>query len=236
MASEQYGFVFAISYILIFSMLVSTIPAGLNGEGTTPESIGNISPSLTGDFTDHVNWTKAAYVGTPIAIYDYDLNDLHWSALYAVTGYFYIGAKDYVGGLFWLGGYWYCDFQSKDGMNRGTSLTFANIQNDADDGTAKYSMLFHANGKSAGTFLVGWNITAYENVTDAWTAGEVAFVHGVGFENSATNNLGALLVGLLTLSIPNVPTMIAVPLILPLWASVVYVLWFIVKSMIPFLS
>lgn len=234
MASEQYGFTFSVIFIIIFAAVLGSIPAGLNGEGSTPESVGNISPSLLGDYSDHANWTTSSYVGTPIGLHDYDLNSLHWSAIHTVTGYFYIGAKDYIGGVLWLGGYWYCDFQSPSGINRGTALTLANIDADAEDGSVTYTMLYHANGKSAGGFVIAWNTTTYTTAAFAWGNSSLYFLHGIGFAEKATNNIGALVVGLLTLSIPNVPVMIGLLMAVPIWACIFYVLWYIIKEMIPF--
>ena len=224
MSSEQYGFVVAVVFLLIFSAMVSTMPAGLSGSSGTPQEIGNISPSLTGDFTSKAWWKKSNYTGSPIASWSYDLNDLHWSTFHSATGYFYVAAKDYIGGVLWLGGYWYCDFQAPDGTNRGSTLTLSQIDADSNEGSVSYSMMFHANGKSAGTFVVGWNASVYSSASDAWTAGAITFVHGVGFNDKSTNNIGALIVGLLTFSVPDIPVLVGLFLGAALWANIFFVL------------
>lgn len=235
MASEQYGFVFSVTFIIIMSAVLLACPTGLSGSGDEPEEIGNISPSLLGDYTNVVNWSKASYSGTPIAYFNYDLNSLHWSAMHTATGYFYVAAKDYIGGIIWLGGYWYCDFQAPDGTNRGSALTLDEIDADSSEGSVTYTMMYHANGKSAGGFIVGWDSDTYSSASDAWDAGEISLLHGVGFAETATNNIGALIVGLLTFSLPDVPVLLGLLIGTPMWACIFFILWFIIKEMIPFL-
>ena len=80
-----------------------------------------------------------------------------------------------------------------------------------------------------------YNTTTYATASLAWDADALYFLHGVGIESTATNDIGALIISLLLLQLPEVPPLIAVFLAVPIWACIVYVLWFIIKEMIPFL-
>jgi hypothetical protein len=95
-------------------------------------------------------------------------------------------------------------------------------------------MILDVSGNSAGFLVAYWNTTTYSTAVLAWNADELYFIHGIGIDTSATANIGALLVGLLTLSIPEVPVLVNVFLAVPVWACIIYVLWYVVKEMIPF--
>jgi len=49
-------------------------------------------------------------------------------------------------------------------------------------------------------------------------------------------DIGSLLLALLFFQLPDVPVLVNIFLVLPAWASIIYIVWFIVISMIPFLG
>lgn len=227
MASEMRGFVFCITFILIFSGLLSTIPTGLQGAGNTPSDLIPVDPSILTEFTDGENYTRAAFSGV-ILIYEYVLGGKTWLCSTDETAFML--ASKVLFWILWLGQLDYVNFG-----DRGDTLTFAEIDEDADDGRAKYTLQHVDSGQSAGGFIAYWNTTTYDNSTHAWDNDKLYLLHGVGLENTATTDIGSLLVGLLLLQLPEIPTLVNLLLAVPLWASIVYVLWFIIKEMIPFL-
>ena len=225
------GFIFCVLYILIFSALLSAIPADLQGQGETPETIIPIDPSLITGFADSESYTKANFTGTS---YEYDdFNARDWIALCDGTT-FYLSTKKLILGLIWLGGLDICSFSTPD-TNRGDALLLTEITADADEGAVRYTVEF-ASGDTAGYLVCYWNTTAYATATLAWNAEKLYFIHGVGFDDLASNNIGALLVSVLTLQLPEVPAILGVLLGGPLWVCIIYVLWYVITSMIPFVG
>jgi hypothetical protein len=137
-------------------------------------------------------------------------------------------------GVAWFGAFDYCTFKAPSGIDRGTQLYFDAIDADAEDGTVRYSLTFTESGDSAGSLVVYWNMTKYSNVTEAWANDEAYLIHGIGFQESATTNIGALIISLLFLQLPDVPVLINLFIAVPVWACIVFVIWYIVKEMIPF--
>ena len=233
--SEMRGFVFSVVFLLVFGALLSSIPAGLQGPGEEPDTIIPVDPSLITGFADTNNWTPASYSGTGgIKVYDYDdLGGHNWRSLTDDDTSLTLGAKVYFV-FFWFGAIDACKFEAPSGQDRGTTLTFAAIDADAENGTVRYSLTFTDSGDTAGSLVVYWNSTAYSSVNDAWDNDEVYLLHGVGFDTSATANIGFLLVSLLFLQLPEVPPLINILLAAPIWACIIFVLWYVIKEMIPF--
>lgn len=231
MSSEQRGFVFGLAFIIIFSTLLATVPVGLQGQGDTPDMVTPLDPSIVSGFSAIENYTKAAYSSGQ---YGYSLAGRDWVATHNGVVELGLFAKVLIVGIFWLGHRDQCKFISSDGINRGTALSLTEIDDDDDDGTHRYSIEYDDIGGSAGSLVVYWNITEYPSINHAWTNDSLYLVHGVGFENTATNNIGSLLVSLLLLQLPEVPLLVNILLVVPLWASIIYILWYVIKEMIPF--
>jgi len=231
MGSEQRTFVFSIVFITLFSVLVATIPLGLRGQGETPDMITPVDPNTVAGFSASEEFMKGNF--TEYGTYDYVLNTKNWYCTNIGSG-FALGAKILLFGFLWLGGLESVKFVS-DSDDRGETLTFTEIDTDAEDGFASYSMLFVDNGNAAGTFIIYWDITAYDDSYSAWFADALYCIHGVGLESSAVIDIGSLLLALLTLQLPNVPLLINILIVVPIWAGIVFILWYIIKEMIPFL-
>ena len=238
MSDEQYGFVFAVTFIVIFATLLSTIPVGLQGQGETPDIFIPVDPSIISGWSDYADYQKSDFNDMG-AYFDYTyvaLAGRDWIVVHfpATTG-FQLGAKILYGGFLWLGTMDSVKFTSTEGVDRENVLTFAEIDTDADEGVIKYNLHYYANGASAGGFVVYWNTTTYGNSSsDAWDANGLFLVHGVGFADTATSDIGSLVISLLLLQLPDVPLLVNILLVTPIWACIIFVLWFIIKEMIPF--
>ena len=235
MASDEMGgFVFSIIFIIVFSTLLSSIPVGLQGIGASPDTVIPVNPSLVTDFVNGEDFTRTDFSTGPPYSYLYVLGGRSWICYTVDNIDFYLSAKILIGGILWLGGLDDCKFISSEGEDRGTSINFTEIDSDADDGTIRYSLKYIDTGNDAGGFVFYWNTTTYSDSSDAWDADALYFLHGVGFDASATANIGALIVSLLFLQLPNVPVLVNMFLAVPIWACIVFVLWFVIKEMIPF--
>ena len=227
---EMGGFVFSLIFIIVFSTLLSSIPAGLQGTGASPDMVIPVDPSLITGFSETENWTRAAY---SLGVYEYQQGNREW-----ITGHndieIVLIAKVKVLGFFWFGAVDECKFISSDGVDRGTELSLTEMDTDDTDGAHRYDLRFTVNGDSAGKLVVYWNVTAYPDINDAWLAGDLQLLHGMGIEDTATANIGALIVSLLLIQLPDVPVLVNMFLAVPIWACIVFVLWFIIKEMIPF--
>jgi hypothetical protein len=234
---EMRGFVFAVVFIVLFGTLLASVPAGLQGPNADPDTIIPIDPNVLTGFAETEEWYRSdySYYGYGIYYYDYDaFGGLDWRTTTDNETFLTLGSKETLW-IFWFGGIDACEFEAPSGLDRGTQLDFDEIDADDEEGLATYSMSFTESGNTAGSLIVYWNNTAYPSISDAWTANNVTLLHGVGFADTATTNIGALIISLLFLQLPDVPVLINVFLAVPVWACIVFVLWFIVKEMIPFL-
>ena len=233
---EMRGFVFAVVFIIVFSTLLSSVPAGLHGPNEEIDTIIPVDPNILTGFSETENYTPLAYSLYGYGIYYYDYDDFggfNWRTTTDHDTFLRLGMKVYVW-IFWFGGIDYCKFKAPSGIDRGPQLDFDEIDADAEEGLVTYSLLFSDSGNSAGSLIVYWNETDYSSVNTAWDNDEVYLLHGVGFDTTATTNIGALIVSLLFLQLPDVPVLINVFLAVPIWACIVFVIWFIIKEMIPF--
>ena len=234
--SEQRTFVFCVTYIIIFSALVGSIPVDFQGQGSTVDDVTPVNPSLLSDFAETEEYDKTDFTGTPVIRFVYDLPDVSgttFECLYT-SNTFLLGAHSLFLGV-WLGGYSWINFISGNGTNYGLSVSFTNIVNDATDGVVRYNLQYVDSGLSAGGFVFYWNTTTYSNdPSDAWDNDELFLLHGVGF--TANTDITSLLFSLMLLQMPEVPTLVNVILVTPTWAALIYVAWFIIKSMIPLLG
>jgi len=228
---EYRGFIFAITFIIFFAGLVVAIPLGLEGQGQDPDIATPLDAGIIFGFEDFEEWNMtylSAYSG-----YQYDFNLRGWLFSY-YAGTIQLGAKIVYGGFLWLGQLDSCEFISPAGSNRGAVLSYVEIDEDADNGTVNYNLLYLANGADAGGFVVYWNVTEHESVYDALVADEVSFLHGVGIASTAPIDITSLLVGLLLLQLPDCPPLINLLLATPIYAAVVFLIWFIIKESMPF--
>ena len=229
--SEQRTFVFAVSFIIIFSALLATIPIGLHGLGSDPENLTPLESDLIYGFSASANYMRPNFT---TSIYEYDLNSLTWRCHYAGSS-FALAIKQLIFGFLWLGGLDYVYFFDVNNTNLGLTLSMNEIGNTSIDGFATYALQDGASGNSAGTWIIYWNNTAYPNdPTSAWLADELYITHGIGFETTAVIDTGTLLLQLLTLQLPNVPFLVNILLVTPIWACVIYLIWYIIKETMPF--
>lgn len=232
---EMRGFVFSVIFIVIFGTLLASVPAGLQGPNEDVATVIPIDPSLLAGFAESVNYTASAYSGSPpLYFYDYTFGNRDWRTYTDNETMITLAAKVKFLGLLWFGGLDACTFIAPSGLNRGTQLDFDEIDTDADEGEVRYSLTLSDSGDSAGGLVIYWNSTEYSNCSLAWGNDDAYLIHGIGFQESATTNIGALIISLLFLQLPDVPVLINVFIAVPVWACIIFVLWYIIKEMIPF--
>ena len=233
--SEQRTFVFAVTFIIIFSALIASIPVDFQGVEGTVNTVIPVNPNLLSDFADAVEWIGETgdFGGVTGTYYMYDLpvGGPTYECVF-ITDSFYVGVHTLFIGL-WLGGYSWNEFTSDNGTNYGTSVSFTDLDNDADDGAVRYTLQDENSGISAGGFVVWWNTTTYTGSSDAWDNDKLYFLHGIGI--TGNTDIATLLISLLFLQLPEVPTLVNLLIVVPIWASIIFVLWFIIKEMIPLL-
>ena len=237
MANEQRSFVFALVFILLFSGLTIAIPIDLQGEGDTPNELESFNPSLAFGWEDSENWQKdncSSHGIIPDYDYEYTLNTKDWK-WYTLAGasIFSLSQKVYFFGI-WLGETLSCDFISETGINRGHVLDWSYVNIDDSNGTAIYSLSLSGSGQSVGDLVIFWNTSLYADPSDAWDNDVLYFAHGVGFVDTATVDATSLLVGILTLQLPDCPPLVTLIIASPLYACVIYLIWFIIKESLPF--
>lgn len=234
--SEHRSFVFAVTFIVIFSLLVSTMPADFQGPAEAGENLTPVDPTLVFGFATTKSYCKDNFTGSPLT-YAYNLNSRDWLAFADNTlSTFSLGAKVYVGPL-WLGGFQIVQFINANGTNRGTSLTATEINTDDDDGQVKYDLIFEDNGNSAGGLIIYWNTTEHASAVDAWSELDSTLclwmMHGTGLQDNSIDAV-SLLFQLVTFNLPDVPLLINGLLVTPLVAAIAFVIWYIIKESMPF--
>lgn len=236
MASEQKSFIFAIVFIIVFSGLLVSMPAGLLGFGGSATELLPVNPNLLTDFSETENWTRTSFSleGTTY-YYNYALGGYSWYCTYSANT-FTISRKILWIGFIWLGALENCEFFLENGTTRGTTLTMAEIEGDAEDGAIRYDCEFTESGNTAGGFIFYWNSTAYPDPADAWTADELNLLHGMGIDATAAGNIFSLLIALLFLQLPEVPVLVNLLLVTPIWACIIYLIWFVIVNSLPFLG
>ena len=234
--TEMGGFIFAVVFLFLFPMMLSTIPADFQGIAGSPEVVTPLDPALLVGFEYAENWTESYYYEQMVGYYDYGQGGYLWRSTfgYVADDYFSHYRKITVLGV-WLGGFRTATFYCANDTNRGTSISFAEINGDAEDGFVRYDMIL-GNGDSAGALVFGWNNTLYPDCEDAWDNDALVLVHGMGIDATQSLNIGDLLLGLLFWQIPDVPFMLQAMIVGPLYADIAYIVWFIVINMIPFLG
>ena len=227
--TEMRGFVFAVSFLLISSAILGSAPAGLITPSYDNPSLVGLDPALVTGFSSYTQYTKSNYTlvaGTYIE--SYLLGGWDWYTVSDNTNYM-LGVKQYIW-IIWVSTDT-CEFTTEKGIPRGTELTFTEITADAENGTVRYSAI-HSQGSSS--VLFWWNTTDYATAASAWAGDELYITHGVGVNDEAPVQVLSLLLGMLTFSLPDVPFLIQLMLSTPIFASVIYLIWFLVKEVIPF--
>jgi hypothetical protein len=207
------------------------MPAGLQGEGGTASELLPVDPNLLTDFSATATWDKTDYTNH---FYAYDLGGYHW-----LTGdagdLITVNRKVLWAGLLWFGAVENALFVLENGTSRGTSLSMEEIAGDATDGAVRYDLEYSTSGNTAGGFVAYWNTTAYADPEDAWDNNVLYLLHGMGIDTTAAGNIFALLVALLFLQLPDVPVLVNLLIATPIWACIIYLIWYVVKESLPFL-
>ena len=229
---EQGTFIFALVFIVFFSTLLTTMPIDLQGLGGTGAEITPLSPSAVYDYssTEYFNTTEFTPFLT-LLTYEYTLNSRDWVCSTDNETSFDLNAKIYWLGL-WFGQLDTIRFISQSGIDRSLSISFDEMEIDATNGIATYSLIYAENGNSAGDFIFYWNSTLYSDPNDAWDNDVLYFLHGMGID--ANTDVISLLVGLLFLQLPECPILINALIATPIWACVIFLIWFIIKESLPF--
>jgi hypothetical protein len=192
-----------------------------------------VDPNTLAGFSDTEEFMQDNF--TEYGTYEYVFNSKTWYSTNQGSG-FTLGTKVFIFGFLWFGAIDSVKFISSEGVDRGETLLFIEIDEDAEEGTASYEMIFVDSGNAAGTFILYWNSTAYTKSSSAWVTDTLYCLHGVGLESTAVIDIGSLLLDLLTLQLPDVPLLVNIIIVVPVWAGIVYILWYIIKEMIPFLG
>jgi hypothetical protein len=230
--AEMKTFVFAVVFIVLFSTLIISIPTDLQGSGEEAPLITPIDPALLTDFAASEAFDTTDFVPyLTLLAYAYNLNSRDWICSTNGTA-FDLNAKVYFLGFVWLGQLEAVRFKTLEGDDRSLSITFDEMELDAEDGIARYTLMFSESGLSAGSFIVYWNTTTYATPALAWADDALYFLHGVGI--TANTNVISLLIALLLLQLPDCPILISILLATPMWASIGYLIWFIIKESLPF--
>jgi len=230
---EMRGFVFAVVFMIVFSALLSSVPTGLQGPEEALENITPVDPALLTDFTSYENWNRSDCTPPLYQLYEYTLDGRDW--IFTETGFFTLGAKQYLW-IFWLGGMDQVKFIASTGADRGNTLEFDEIAEDASNGSIRYSLIYETDGNSAGGFIVYWNTSLYSDPEDAWDNNKLVLIHGVGIDTGSGENILGILFALLLLQLPEVPVLVNLLLATPVWACIIYIIWFLIVNMIPFLG
>jgi predicted secreted protein len=229
--AEMKMFVFAVTFIVLFSTLFITIPTDLQGSEVTPNPIIPVNPNVVTDFSDSETFQKSDFIDSTYYWYADALGGYEFECMF-ITDSFYLAAKSKFFGI-WLGAMSTIIFKYENGTSDSGGLSFTEIEDNAVDGVVSFNLVFQDGGTSAGTFLFYWNTTTYgDDPSAAWTGDGLYLLHGVGI--TTNTDIVSLLLSLLFLQLPDCPILINVLLATPIWASIIFLFWFIIKETLPF--
>ena len=223
--AEMKNFAVVVSVLLIYSALLGTMPAGfMTATYETPE-LADIDPQLIVGFENYVTMNSTNFTAGGV---DYDFGGHGWTAqvINGIFSLFYrtqflIFIPVYTGTTL--------TFESFD---RGDFLTWETIYTDSEDGLARYTAKCP---QLTSGLVFTWNTTDYTYPWDAWGNGSLIIVHGVGANiANAPLDVLSLLLAMLTYSVADIPPLLQVLLNSPIYASVLFLVWFIIKEVIPF--
>lgn len=224
--AEMKTFAFVVSFLLIYSAFLSTVPPGLLVDTYENPIIADVNPQLLVGFNESVQYNSTSYTGN---YYGYELGGYEWASWESVTSY-KMGVKAIVWAI-WVSTA-LNDFVNEEGENRGTELTFVEMQEDSDNGTVRYDAV---NRFVSSGVVFYWNTNDYTYAWEAWGNDSLQVIHGIGASAESPQNALSLVLGMLTFSIPGIPFLLQVLLSSPIYASILYLIWFFIKEVIPFL-
>ncbi len=222
--AEMRGFVVAVSFLLIYSTLLGTVPAGFLTVTYEPPTLSPIDPQLISGFDGFVMMNSTNFTAGGV---DYGFGGHLWTAIAADSTF----TLFYRQVIFFVIPVYTVNDMSFETFARGTSLTWITILEDSDNGTARYSAVcpFATSG-----LVFVWNVTDYVYPWEAWGNGSLTVVHGIGADAYAPQNALSLVLAMLTFSVPEIPVILQVLLNTPIYAMVAYLVWFLIKEVIPF--
>lgn len=229
-------FVFLVSLLGVFAIIVNGIPAGFltpqNLTETTLRSewLHNIDVGYL-NYTDSGNLTKGTPHGETVhlSMGDVTVNVEWWNVGQLVGVYFYHTWKLDPWGIFW-------EFQEFDDMP--VTLSDMIAHQTADFANRSYMILTCPCQKSYHTYFV-YNSTTYASWTEAYAGGELELYVGMGWNDAVEmQNAWSLIWSILTFNAPQVfgtgieAGLLNALIAIPLWASfavtgAIMILWFI---------
>lgn len=215
------------SFLLIYSAFLGTIPVGFLPSTYSNPTITPVDPQLTTGFSTYVVSNSTNFT---LGLCDYSMGGFDWHSVASAVG-FGLGVKIYTLGIFWLTTDWVI-FTTKTGQSRGDWLTWAYVYADAVNGTAYYTAVCSS---ASSAVVFSWNNTAYTYPWNAWGNDSLYIIHGMGASDYAPQSALSLVFGMLTFSLPGIPVLLQVILSAPIYVSILYLIWFFIKEVIPFL-
>lgn len=224
--AELRTFTVVVSFLLIYSAFLGSAPVGLFSSTYDNPVVSGLNAQYLTGFDAYVQYDYSNYTGDA---FSYSLGEYDWQTVSASGTNFRVGVKVYIW-IIWVGTDW-SDF-SLDSESRGDTLTLVEINSDADNGTVRYTAICTA----ATTGVVfSWNTNDYTYAWDAWGNDSLYVTHGIGVSEFAPQNALSIVLGMLTFSIPDIPPLLQLLFNSPIYAGSIYLLWFFVKEVIPFL-
>jgi hypothetical protein len=211
----------------MYTSFLGGMPVGFTTNTYTSPSVSEFDPSLLSGFASIETYNRSTFSNIgDYYYYDYSLGGYNWRIAFQ-TDSFTLGNKVFFFGL-WLGAMEYetFSFQSED---RGTQLSFTELETDNTTGQVRYAL-----APIGGGLLFAWDVETYANPSDAWDNNDLQLLHGIGANSESPTNMLGLLLGLMFFSVPDIPTMLQVLIAAPIYASVIYLSWFVIKEVIPF--
>ena len=226
--AELKTFSIVVSFLLIYSALLGTMPAGfMTATYETPE-LADIDPQLIVGFENYVTYNSTNFTAGGL---DYGFGGHLWSAV-DTTGIISLYYRTIL--FLIIPVYTAVTFTFEGGFDRGESdLTWVQIQTDSEEGITRYTA--KCPQVSSGLVFM-WNTSDYLYAWDAWGNDSLLIVHGVGADiANAPLDVLSLLFAMLTYSVADIPPLLQVLLNSPIYASVLFLIWFFIKEVIPFL-
>lgn len=248
MTNEIKNLVFTISVVVIFVAYVSYVPSSLIAVGTYNDPTEEIPTYYQGSYLGVFSTSHAYGLNDSVfndgfqfggKSYNYDLGGKYWLGVChynAVNNYteFYLGERWYFG--FLRVGVDFLRFKSEAGIDRGTSLSDAELQSDYETGEewVKYTVTSDLNEEIRFDLFFGFDGDVYDNIKDAFNDQGVIAIHGSGIDETLTNlNAWQLIGALMLFQMPDIHPLFTLIIVFPIYAMFALSIAYVVRHFFP---
>jgi len=230
-------YIFVISFLGVFFILIASIPPQLITEGYEGETISYSIPTGKWASADilELGWYDNGTLkeGETLFLYLPNTGDsqidltVNWNPDYSIR----ISHTFLIWWIFPSAHYVYTSDTIED------HFSYDYVESFFDEATNISSFKGQCEHGTLYYIYVSFNITEYSSLLDAWNNHEIEIMIGVRLEETlAKFNAWSLIGSLLTFSMPQIHPVLNMIIAIPIWACIIYLLYRLILLAIPFVG